>query len=89
VAFEGDEPSTIRGLITASLGVGFVPELVMRNITSEPSWKNGAVIPLHIKEPRCQRIVGLAWRKEHYLSQAAQQFRDFVVQYFEQMQQSR
>src|SRR6266567_2573570 len=48
VAFEGDEPSTIRGLITASLGVGFVSELVMRNVTSEPSWKNGAVIPLHI-----------------------------------------
>ncbi len=89
VAFEGDEPSTIRGLITASLGVGFVSELVMRNVTSEPSWKNGAVIPLHIKEPRCQRIVGLAWRKEHYLSQAAQQFREFVVQYFEQMQQSK
>jgi DNA-binding transcriptional LysR family regulator len=89
VAFEGDEPSTIRGLVTASLGVGFVSELVMRNITLEPSWKNSVVIPLHIKEPRCQRIVGLAWRKEHYLSQAAQQFRWFVVQYFEQMQQSR
>ena len=89
VAFEGDEPSTIRGLVTAGLGVGFISELVMSNATVEPFWKNGAVIPLHIREPQCQRIIGLAWRKEHYLSQAAQQFREFLVYYFEQIQQKR
>src|SRR5579884_966340 len=77
VAFEGDEPTTLRGLVTAGLGVGFVSELVMRSVTAEPGWKDGAIIPLHINEPRCQRIIGLAWRKEHYLSQAAQQFREF------------
>ena len=42
---------------------------------------------LPITEPRCQRSLGLAWRKEHYLSQAAQQFRAFVIQYFKQLEQ--
>jgi DNA-binding transcriptional LysR family regulator len=37
---------------------------------------------LRIVEPCCDRIIGLAWRKEHYLSQAAQYFRAFVIQYF-------
>ena len=85
VAFEGDEPSTLRGLVTAGLGVGFISELVLRNLPSEPAWKDIGIIPLHISEPRCQRILGLAWRTEHYLSQAAQQFREFVVQWFSLM----
>jgi DNA-binding transcriptional LysR family regulator len=80
VAFEGDEPSTIRGLITAGLGVGFVSELVLQGV-ADPS----VLVPLHIDEPRCQRVIGLAWRKEHYLSQAAQQFREFVIQYFKNL----
>jgi DNA-binding transcriptional LysR family regulator len=81
VAFEGDEPSTLRGLVTAGLGVAFISELVLRNV-ADPS----VIVPLRIKEPRCDRIIGLAWRKEHYLSQAAQYFRDFVIQYFKSVE---
>jgi DNA-binding transcriptional LysR family regulator len=82
VAFEGDEPSTLRGLVTAGLGVAFISELVLRNV-ADPS----VIVPLRIEEPRCDRIIGLAWRKEHYLSQAAQYFLDFVVQYFKNIEQ--
>jgi DNA-binding transcriptional LysR family regulator len=81
VAFEGDEPSTLRGLVTAGLGVAFISELVLRTV-ADPS----VIVPLRIEEPRCDRIIGLAWRKEHYLSQAAQYFRDFVVQYFKRIE---
>lgn len=81
VAFEGDEPSTLRGLVTAGLGVAFISELVLRNV-ADPS----VIVPLRIEEPRCDRIIGLAWRKEHYLSQAAQYFRDFVIQYFKKIE---
>ena len=42
---------------------------------------------LPITEPRCQRSLGLAWRQSHYLSQAAQQFRAFVIQYFKHIEQ--
>jgi DNA-binding transcriptional LysR family regulator len=82
VAFEGDEPSTLRGLVTAGLGVAFISELVLRNV-ADPS----VIVPLRIEEPRCDRIIGLAWRKEHYLSQAAQYFRDFVIQYFKNIEE--
>jgi DNA-binding transcriptional LysR family regulator len=82
VAFEGDEISTIRGLIIAGLGVGFASTLMLRNATDLTTLR-----ALPIKEPRCQRLIGLAWRKEHYLSQAAQQFRTFVIQYFKHLEQ--
>ncbi|GHO97933.1 LysR family transcriptional regulator [Reticulibacter mediterranei] len=82
VAFEGDEPSTLRGLVTAGLGVAFISELVLRTVV-DPA----AIVPLRIEEPRCDRIIGLAWRKEHYLSQAAQYFRDFVIQYFKNIEE--
>ncbi len=81
VAFEGDEPSTLRGLVTAGLGVAFISELVLRTV-ADPS----VIVPLRIEEPSCDRIIGLAWRKEHYLSQAAQYFRDFVIQYFKNIE---
>jgi DNA-binding transcriptional LysR family regulator len=80
VAFEDDEPSTIRGLVAAGLGLAFISELVLRSTTDI------IVNPLKIEEPHSQRIIGLAWRKEHYLSQAAQQFREFVLQYFKRFE---
>ena len=80
VAFEGDDSSTIRSLITAGIGVGFASDLMLRSI---PDPTIG--IALHIKEPRCYRSIGLAWRKDHYLSLIAQQFRTSVVHYFKKM----
>ncbi|BCL79109.1 LysR family transcriptional regulator [Ktedonobacteria bacterium brp13] len=82
VVFEGDETSTIRGLVVAGLGVSFASHLMLHHTADLAVLK-----ALPIKEPRCQRLIGLAWRKEHYLSQAAQQFRAFVIQYFKQLEQ--
>lgn len=76
IAFEGDEPDVIGRLVREGLGIAFVPAL---------SWK-GVSNPLpervRIIEPACQRPIGMAWSRRHYLSSAAQQFRDFVVDYF-------
>lgn len=77
VAFEGDDSSTIRGLITAGIGVGFASDLMLRGL-SHPT--HG--VALHIQEPRCQRLIGIARRKDHYHSLVAQQFRAFVIHYF-------
>jgi DNA-binding transcriptional LysR family regulator len=82
VVFEGDEITTIRGLVIAGLGVSFISQLMLR-YTADLA----VLRALPIKEPRCQRLIGLAWRKEHYLSQAAQQFQEFVIQYFKQLEQ--
>ena len=80
VAFEGDDSSTIRSLITAGIGVGFASDLMLRSI-SHPTIS----VALHINEPHCHRSIGLAGRKDHYLSLVAQQFRTFVIHYFKRM----
>ncbi|WP_075164198.1 LysR substrate-binding domain-containing protein [Ktedonobacter racemifer] len=86
VVFEGDEIETIRGLVMAGLGVTFISHLMVR---SAPYLAAQPVSILPIAEPRCRRHLGLAWRTTHYLSQAAQQFRAFVIQYFQQLEQER
>jgi DNA-binding transcriptional LysR family regulator len=86
IVFEGDETETLRGLVIAGLGVFFTSHLMVRSV---PYLAALPVRVLPIAEPRCQRCLGLAWRKTHYLSQAAQQFRAFVIQYFHQLEQER
>jgi len=76
IAFEGDEPGVIRDLVRQGLGVAFIPEI---------SWLGNAnPFPnkLEIIEPTCQRTIGLGWSKRRYLSNAAQHFRQFVLEYF-------
>lgn len=76
VAFESDEPSTIRGLIRAGQGIAFVPAISWRGSTGP------VVTQVHIEEPLCQRTIGLCWVEGRYLSSVARQFRDFTVDYF-------
>ncbi len=76
IAFEGDEPGVIGELVRQGLGIAFVPALTsLRN--SDALSKR-----LRIIEPRCQRTIGLGWSKRRYLSATAQQFRQFVIEYF-------
>ncbi len=82
VAFEGDEPSTISGLVSAGLGVGFIGAFVW------PYYKavQAAAVRIQIAEPQCRRIIGLAWHETRYLSHAAHAFREFVVGYFKRLE---
>ena len=80
IVFESDEPSTIRGLIRAGLGIAFVPSLSWRGAV-EPT----VVVEIPIEKPLCSRTIGLSWLAERALSPAAEQFRGFAVQYFTQL----
>jgi LysR family transcriptional regulator, transcription activator of glutamate synthase operon len=76
IAFESDEPSTIRGLIRAEQGIAFVPAI---------SWRGSVgpvVVQVAVAEPKCQRTIGLSWLTDRHLSVATQQFRQFVIEYF-------
>ncbi|MBT2726452.1 LysR family transcriptional regulator [Bacillus sp. ISL-75] len=76
IAFEGDEPGVIGDLVRQGLGIAFIPEI---------SWiRNSNPFPnkLRIVEPKCQRTIGLGWSKRRYLSNSAQQFRQYVIEYF-------
>jgi DNA-binding transcriptional LysR family regulator len=86
IVFEGDEPAAIRGLVRAGLGIAFTAEFSWRSVINDAEL---AVRRLRISEPRCQRTIGLAWSKERYLSLAARQFRQFVIDYFAQQQSDR
>ncbi len=79
IAFEGDESATVRGLVTAGLGVTFVAGKNWQIPPEQP------FVLLRITEPVCQRTVGLAWLEERYLSEATRRFQQFVIEYFSQL----
>jgi len=74
IACEGDEPTAIRPLISAGLGIGLLPKS-SRQATTHP-----AVAWLQLNTPDATRTLRLAWRQDAYLSTAAQRFRDLATQ---------
>lgn len=82
IVFEGNDPVALLQLVKAGLGVACLPALVWKSIPEI------AVARVPIEEPRCQREVLLLWSKEHYLSVAARTFRDFLISYFAQLDQT-
>ncbi len=75
-SFEGDEPTTLRALVQRELGIAFVPGTSRHHSTEE----DGVYLQI---EPKCQRITGLSWRRDRYLSVAAQEFREVLMAYFQ------
>lgn len=73
VTFEGEEMGTIAGLVAANLGIALIPHSKGLDMTE--------IAQLRISEPVCQRIVGLAWIKNRYMSPAALRFQEFVQKY--------
>ena len=80
IAFEGDEMPTVRGLAAAGLGVALIPALGWQGVV-EP-----APVRLHITDPICERTIWLSWDEEHYLSAVTRLFREFVKDYFTQLE---
>ena len=73
VACEGDEPSAVRGLVSAGVGIGLLPAISRRTTTSpEVAW-------LHLDTSAARRTLRLYWRTTGYLSRAAMRFRDLVL----------
>ncbi len=73
IVCESNEPYAIRGLISAGVGVGLMPEIA-RQATSHPP-----VAWLHLDTTGCRRTFSVVWRQDTYLSIAAQRFRDFAA----------
>ncbi|GMK43616.1 LysR family transcriptional regulator [Paenibacillus glycanilyticus] len=77
---EVDEADAIILLLRRGLGVCFIPEI---------HWKKREHLiqkPIRIKDhPGFQLTTGLVWSKKHYLSVAAQRFREFVLDYYSKL----
>ncbi|MCO0598616.1 hypothetical protein NGI46_14365 [Peribacillus butanolivorans] len=58
------------------MGVSFTPQLSLLR-QSMPK-----TVQIPITYPNCKRTIGIAWKKTHYLSQAAIDFREFISGFF-------
>lgn len=74
VKFEGEDVSTLAGLVSAGLGVTIIP--------SFHGISTGKVKPIRISEPFCYREIGLAWLNGNPLSPSAELFRSYVIHEF-------
>lgn len=71
IGFEGEEVETLRGLVSAGLGVALLPE---------PRGGAAPVAPsLRITDVRASREIGLAWIRDRNLPPASIQFRDHAL----------
>lgn len=80
IAFELEEVSAIQTLVEMGLGITFTLPLSLGRQASNP-----ATVQLRITEPLCQRTFGIAWNRNHFLSQAAIHFRQFVIDFFSKL----
>ncbi|AFC29016.1 LysR family transcriptional regulator [Paenibacillus mucilaginosus 3016] len=78
-AYEGDEPATLGLLVQAGLGISFVPESALH------FWPVENIVFLRIEEPVCERQIGLSRHHSRYLSNAAKEFRQVIIEHFRRM----
>ncbi|OAS18152.1 LysR family transcriptional regulator [Paenibacillus oryzisoli] len=71
IAFEGEEASSIIGFVEAHLGITLLPQIAGMNMTN--------IARLSITDIPCERVIGLAWKKDKHLAPAACRFRDFLI----------
>lgn len=70
ITFEGEEVTTLAGLVASGLGVALLPD--QRDIDEDKVKK------VHVKWPSCRRQIGLSWYSDRYLSPAVRRFMKFI-----------
>ncbi len=73
IGFEGSDVETLRGLVTAGLGVSLLPP--PRTATFPPSCAPHPAPQLTVTDVPCNRDIGLAWLTERPLPAASEGFR--------------
>ncbi|PWW02925.1 DNA-binding transcriptional LysR family regulator [Paenibacillus cellulosilyticus] len=73
--FEGDEPARLSALVEAEIGIAFIP--------STARYARDSIHYIAIEDQQLAREIALLWHKSRYISRAAQQFREVVVDYFD------
>lgn len=71
VVFEGDEMTTLVGMVGADIGVAVLPSAYAAG--------SGNAVPMPLRTPHCYRTVGLCWLKDRELSETTRMFRDHVI----------
>ena len=74
ISFAGEEMHTLAGFVGAGLGVSLIPAIKGLNEYN--------VCKVPVSDPICQRKIGVSWVGGRYLSPAAIQFKNYLVEYF-------
>ena len=82
IAFESDSPTTLRNLIDLGLGVAFIPKLTW------PDMRDERIRILPIRGQHCRRYLNLFWDSRRYQSAAAAAFKEYLIGYFSELQDS-
>jgi DNA-binding transcriptional LysR family regulator len=70
ITFEGEDPTTLRGLVGAGCGVGLL---------APAPGPLPDIVELPVSEPRCARTIGVAWCPEHYRPSVVETFREYII----------
>lgn len=77
IIFESDNPSAVKNMIAANMGIGFWPELTWGSIENEH------VKMLKIEEPICQRDIIIHYNRNKTDSRNVVDFYSFLTEFFE------
>ncbi|MDQ0195277.1 LysR family transcriptional regulator [Paenibacillus wynnii] len=72
--YEGDEPARLSSLVESEIGIAFIPS------TARYSREN--IKYLQVENHELVREIALLWHRNRYISRAALEFREVVVEYF-------
>lgn len=73
--YEGDEPARLTALVEAGVGIAFIPSTA-RNAREHIQY-------LQVEDHELVREVSLLWHRSRYISLAAQEFRNVVLEHYE------
>ncbi|MCG7406850.1 LysR substrate-binding domain-containing protein [Paenibacillus sp. ACRRX] len=73
--YEGDEPARLSSIVEAGVGIAFIPSTA-RNAREQIKY-------LQVENHELVREIALLWHRDCYISRAALEFREVVVEYFE------
>ena len=77
IIFESDNPSAVKNMIAANMGIGFWPEFTWGDIENEE------IRLLEIEEPVCQRDIIINYNKNKTDNQNVIAFYTFLTEFFE------
>ncbi|MCY9168596.1 LysR family transcriptional regulator [Bacillus atrophaeus] len=77
IVFEGEEAATIAGFVAAGLGVSILPDFKGLDQTN--------IAKVRISWPRFERAVGISWIEGKYLSPVAENFKQYIINQFPQI----
>lgn len=74
--FSAEEMHTVAGFVGAGLGVSIIPDI--------KGLDHFNVKKLRVRSPQSFRTIGVSWATNRYLSPAANEFKQYLVQYFKE-----